>query len=229
MARLARVTIPHLPHHITQRGNRRQRVFFDDRDRQLYLRILLGQSRTSGVTFWAYCLMDNHVHFIAVPQAGDSLTKAFGETHRRYTSVINKREGWTGYLWQGRFASFPLDEAHLFAAIRYVERNPVDAGLVARAEDFPWSSARAHVHGMPDPLVSRHFVMERVPDWAAFLRSPQDAFAKQFARHEGTGRPFGERAFVERLEELTGRRLQKRPPGKKRREQEGLLSIVSPI
>jgi putative transposase len=227
MARLARVTIPHLPHHVTQRGNRRQRVFFCDQDRQLYLRILLEQSRKSGVAFWAYCLMDNHVHFIAVPAQEDSLAKTFGETHRRYTSLINRREEWTGYLWQGRFASFPLDEAHLYAAIRYVERNPVVAGLVARAEQFPWSSARAHVSGMPDPLLTRHFVIERIPDWAAFLRSPQDEFTKQFARHEWTGRPFGERAFVERLEQLTGRRLHKRSPGKRRREAE--LSIVSPI
>ena len=115
----------------------------------------------------------------------------------------------------------------MYAAIRYVERNPVVVGLVARAEQFPWSSACAHVNGTPDPLLTRHFIIERIPDWAAFLRSPQDEFAKQFARHEWTGRPFGERAFVERLEQLTGRRLHKRPPGKRRREAE--LSIVSPI
>ena len=216
MARLARVTIPRLPHHITQRGNRRQPVFFCQQDRQLYLRILLEQSRKSGVAFWAYCLMDNHVHFIAVPEREESLAKAFGETHRRYTSFINQREGWTGYLWQGRFASFPLDEAHVYAAIRYVERNPVDAGLVARAEEFPWTSARAHVNGTPDPLLARHVVKERVPDWADFLRSPQDEFKKQFARHAWTGRPFGDPAFVGRLEQLTGRRLHKR-----RQEREG--------
>lgn len=214
MPRLARVTIPGIPHHVTQRGNRRQPVFFSDADRQTYLRILLTQSRRYGVTFWAYCLMDNHVHFIAVPERTESLARTFGETHRRYTSMVNAREGWTGYLWQGRFASFPLDASHLHAAMRYVERNPIEAGLVARAEDYPWSSARAHVNRLDDPLLSRHFLLDQVSEWAAFLQAPDDEIGRTMTLHNSTGRPLGDPAFLERLEHLTGRKLRKQKPGK---------------
>ena len=218
MPRLARVTVKDLPHHVTQRGNRRQPVFFRNEDRQLYLRILLEQRQKYGVDIWAYCLMDNHVHFIAVPHQEDSLARTFGETHRRYTTIVNKREGWTGYLWQGRFASFPLDEAHLLAAIRYVERNPVEAGLVQRAEDFPWSSAKTRVKGIPDSILSQHFLTEQIQNWAEFLRKPQDDFSKTFERHSRTGRPFGAREFVIRLERLTGRNLQKQQAGRKKKK-----------
>ena len=99
------------------------------------------------VQVWAYCLMPNHVHLIAVPASSDGLRGAIGEAHRRYTTVINRREGWRGHLWQGRFASYVMDDRYTLAAARYVELNPVRAGLVARAEDYPCSSARAHLLG----------------------------------------------------------------------------------
>ncbi len=216
MPRLARVTIPGIPHHITQRGNRRQPVFFQESDRQLYLQLLLDEKAKHGVDIWAYCLMDNHVHFIAVPRDAESLAKTFGETHRRYTSIINQREGWTGYLWQGRFASFPLDESHLVAAIRYVERNPVEAGLVRHAEQYAWSSARAHTHRKPDSVLSRNVVIERVQDWAVFLRASDDHFRTTLEHHSRTGRPCGDDSFVTRLEQLTGRRLQKQRAGRRK-------------
>ena len=217
MPRLARVTVPGLPHHVTQRGNRRQRVFFSEEDRQLYLRLLREQSRRYGVAFWAYCLMDNHVHVIAVPERPESLARVFGEAHRCYTTLVNQREGWTGYLWQGRFASFPLDEAHGYAAIRYVERNPVEAGLVTRAEDYHWSSARSHVHKAHDPLLTPLRLAEEHGDWAGYLRTPADAVGLEIERHTRTGRPLGPPAFVERLEQLLGRRLQKQPAGRKQK------------
>ena len=141
MARLARVVVPGLPHHVTQRGNRRQQTFFGDQDYQAYKDLAATFAAKAGVAVWAYCLMPNHVHLILVPETREGLHQALGETHRRYTRRINFREGWRGYLWQGRFASFPLDEAHLHAAGRYVELNPLRAGLVEKAEDWPWSSA----------------------------------------------------------------------------------------
>ena len=215
MPRLARVTIPELPHHVTQRGNRRQRVFFHQEDKALYLRLLLEQSQRYGVQFWAYCLMDNHVHFIAIPQRPESLARTFGEAHRRYSSVINRREGWTGYLWQGRFASFPLDVAHCYAAIRYVERNPVEAGLVERAEDYSWSSARAHVHQSHDPLLVPFPLTAEISDWSAFLQEPATEVAESLAHHSRTGRPFGPATFVEQLERLAGRPLRPHRRGRK--------------
>src|SRR5437870_11094383 len=133
MPRLARVVIPGHPHHVTQRGNGRARTFFDDGDYALYRDLLGASCRAADVEVWAYCLMPNHVHLILVPSDPDGLRAALGETHRRYTRHVNLREGWRGYLWQGRFASFPMDEAHLLAGARYVELNPVRARLVRRA------------------------------------------------------------------------------------------------
>ena len=129
MARIARVVAPGLPHHITQWGNRRQQTFFTDDDYQQYVALLSSSCRRSGVEIWAYCLMPNHVHLIAVPQEPDSLRAAIGEAHRRYTRMINFRQGWRGHLWQERFASFVMDEQYLLATARYVETNPVKAGL----------------------------------------------------------------------------------------------------
>ena len=171
MPRLPRLAVPDIPYHVTQRGNRRQPVFFSDADRGLYLTLLREQSQRYGLEVWAYCLMDNHVHLVVMPRQEGSLTRAIAETHRRYTRAVNFREGWRGYLWQGRFGSVAMDEPHLIAAVRYVERNPVAAGMVQRAEDYPWSSAHAHVHGITDPVLTRHFLTERITNWTAVSSS----------------------------------------------------------
>src|SRR5437879_358139 len=152
MARLARVVAVNMPHHVTQRGNRRQQVFFCDEDYAAYRVLLAEGCRNAGVKVWAYCLMPNHVHLVLVPQAEDGLRAAIAEAHRRYSRHVNFREGWRGYLWQGRFASFPMDEAYLLACARYVELNPVRAQLARRARDWRWSSARAHLAGEDDAL-----------------------------------------------------------------------------
>jgi putative transposase len=215
MPRLARLVVPGLPHHLTQRGNRRQPVFFTEQDRQTYLHELLVQTRQHGVAIWAYCLMTNHVHLVAVPAHPESLARAVGEAHRRYTAQVNRRAGWTGYLWQGRFASFPMEARHAVAAIRYVERNPVEVRLVAQAEDYPWSSARAHVRGTHDPLLTPCPLQTEIPDWRRFLAEPLTEWGRVLEQHSRTGRPLGEPAFIAQLEQRTGRRLQKQPPGRK--------------
>src|SRR5450631_3984041 len=153
MARQARMVVAGLPHHVTQRGNRREPIFFEDGDQDIYCDMLAEQTRKAGVEVWAYCLMPNHVHLILTPKTADGLGRAVGETHRRYTNFINARGRWTGHLFQSRFASVAMDEAHLMAAVRYVNLNPVRARLVSRAEDWPSSSARAHLAGVDDPLV----------------------------------------------------------------------------
>lgn len=216
MARLPRLAVPHIPYHVTQRGNRRQPVFFRAEDRLLYLTLLREQAARYRLEIWAYCLMDNHVHLVGMPRAEGSLTRAIGETHRRYTRAINFREGWRGYLWQGRFGSVAMDEPHLIAAIRYVERNPVAAGLVGKAEEYPWSSARAHVLGVADPVLTPHFLQERIADWAAFLRdATDDQLGQTLHQHGSVGRPLGDLPFLERLEHATGRRLRRgRPRGR---------------
>ena len=154
MARLARTVAVGFPYHVTHRGNRREDIFFRDEDRRRYLELLRQYSAANGLQIWAYCLMTNHVHLLAVPGGPDALARGVGLTHRRHAQAINIAQGWTGHLWEHRFYSTALDEAHLWAAVKYIETNPVRAGLVGRAEEYGWSSARAHALGEADPLLS---------------------------------------------------------------------------
>ena len=160
--------------------------------------------------------MPNHVHLIAVPKTEDGLRRAIGEAHRRYTRRINFREKWRGYLWQGRFASFVMDEPYLLAAARYVELNPVRAKLVAHAAEWPWSSARAHLSGRDDRLVKVAPLLAMVHDWRAFSKSQSaKRSCETCADHGRTGRPTGSATFVERLERLVGRILGPQKPGRR--------------
>ena len=218
MARLARVVAPGVSPHITQRGNRRQDTFFSDEDYRVYIDLMATWCTHYGVAVWAYCLMSNHVHLIAVPEEAEGLAPAISEAHRRYSRHVNFREGWRGHLWQGRFASFPMEESYLLTAARYVERNPVAAGMVKVAGDYPWSSARAHLSGRDDSLVQAGPLLEMVGDWSAFLEeAPPEAEREAFRTHERTGRPLGSESFSEKLEVLLGRPLKKRKPGPKPR------------
>lgn len=218
MARLARVVVAGLPHHVTQRGNRRQQVFFGDADYGAYRTLLAEGCRAAGVAVWAYCLMPDHVHLILVPSDADGLRAALGEVHRRYTRHVNQREGWHGYLWQGRFASFPMDDRYLLAGARYVELNPVRAGLSAAARDWRWSSARAHLEGSDDGLVTAAPLLALVSDWAGFLKAGLREEDRQAIRAgERTGRPLGSVPFTAGLEQRLGRTLARRRPGRKKR------------
>ena len=226
MPRIARAVIPGCPHHLLQRGNRRLRVFFSDEDKAFYLTLLKRQAEKHGISVWAFCLMENHVHIIAVPMTKESFAFGIGEAHRKYTSVINTREGWKGYLWQGRFITYPLDKYHLYAAVRYVERNPVRAGLVEGAEDYEWSSARAHIRRETHPLLSSCPLETTITDWASYLGQEDNREdIKKILEHENTGRPLGSEEFVKRLEALTGRVLAPKRRGRKKSEN----GIVSPI
>jgi putative transposase len=216
MARLARIVVPGIPHHVTQRGNRRQTVFFGDDDYRAYLALLTEQARAAGVGIWAWCLMPNHVHLMLTPSTPDALRACLGEAHRRYSAAINLREGWRGYLWQGRFASFPMDEAHMLAAARYIELNPVRARLTKTPEDWAWSSARAHLTGAPDGVTDIAALGQTVGDWRGFLGAGiGDDALKALRAGERTGRPAGDAAFIETLETRTGRPLAKRKAGRK--------------
>jgi len=217
MARLARVVVPGIPHHITQRGVRRMDTFFDDEDYETYLSLMHEWCLSAGIEIWAYCLMPNHIHLIAVPDGEASLARGIGEAHRRYTRYINFKKSWKGYLWQGRFASFPMDEDYLLAAARYVELNPVRARMVEKAEDYRWSSARAHLAGLDDGLVKVQPMLERVNNWAELLAGGDQVLLDEFRKHERTGRPLGNGDFVDRLSKLLGRELGKKKPGPKRK------------
>lgn len=222
MPRMARVVVPDVPHHLTQRGNRRQPTFFTDDDYRAYLALIAAGCKRASTRIWAYCLMPNHVHFVMVPAAREGLCKAVADPRRRYARRINARNGWRGHLWQERFFSCPMDEAHLFHTVRYVERNPVAAGLCERPELWPWSSARAHLAGRDDDLVEVGPMLERVDDWTVFLLAGVDEEMRTIiTRHTRTGRPLGTDRFVDELERTLGRRLRPRPAGrrpKKRQE-----------
>ena len=215
MPRIARVVVPGLPHHITQRGNRRADVFFDDDDRRRYLFLLGRYAERHGLAIWAYCLMTNHVHFVAVPSDEASLGCAFRDTHQAYAAWLNRKMGESGHLWQGRYYSCVLDDPHMWACVRYVERNPVRAGVVERAEDWPWSSAAAHCGWRADPLLSPVRMPWPVPDWPAYLAEEEDADVATIRRQTTTGRPCGSRPFIERLESALSRCLTPKKPGRK--------------
>jgi putative transposase len=231
MARLPRLVVPDVPHHVTQRGNRCQPVFFSDQDFAFYRGLVAEACASRKVRCLGWCLMPNHVHLILTPEDADGLRAALAEAHRRYARRVNAAHGWTGYLFQGRFASYPMDGAHLLAAIRYVELNPVRAGLARRAQDWRWSSARAHVTGRPDGLTDLPALAGVHRNWRAMLvhgleaGDMSEAEAAAIEAHIRTGRPRGGEAFVAALEARTGRPLRKRRPGPKPR---GELSIVSP-
>jgi putative transposase len=192
-ARQARLVAKNMPHHVIQRGNRRQKVFFEKHDRQFYLGLLEDKAKKYQVQVWAYCLMDNHIHLIVVPDQEKSLAQAIGETHKEYTRMVNFRERWRGYLWEGRFKSFIVDERYVYAAVRYVERNPVRAQIASRAEDYEWSSARSHVRKSHNTLLSDFYLLQEISDWSEFLKdNDREEDLKLFRRHGESGRPLGD-------------------------------------
>ncbi|MFY8141849.1 MAG: transposase [Caulobacter sp.] len=200
MPRTARIVVPGAPHHVTQRGNRREPIFFQPGDQAVYLRILSEQARRRDVGIWAYCLMPNHVHLILTPRDESGLASTVGETHRRYTSFINGRAGWTGHLFQSRYASVAMDDAHFITAARYVALNPVRAGLVERPEAWPWSSVHAHLAGTDDGVVTVGPLLSRVERFADTLDEGPDEQAFLALRNaEISGAPLGDKVFFDRI------------------------------
>jgi putative transposase len=196
MSRIARIVLPGIPHHVTQRGVRSMVLFETEDDRRYYLRVLKEQAGRFGLEFKSYCLMSNHIHLVVVPQFEDSLRKAIGQTHLKYTLRINSRNEVRGHLFQERFYSCPMDDQHFIAACRYVERNPVRAGLVQQAWDFVWSSARFHV-GIADNdfLIESSDWHSSSEEWKQQLSDRQEGI-DNLRKHFKTGRPLGSESFV---------------------------------
>ncbi len=216
MSRLARLVVPDVPHHVTQRVNGRAQTFFGDADYALYLELLGRHCRAANVSVWAWVLMPNHVHLILAPSDEDGLRRALSRVHRAYAGHIHARERRTGHFWQGRFGCVAMDEGHLAAALRYVALNPVRAGLAGRAEDWRWSSAPVHLGRVADDGVTDpRPVAARFPDFAGLLASgEEEAPALRLRRSESTGRPVGSEEFLAMVEQRAGRsvRAGKRGP-----------------
>ena len=221
MPRQARLVLPGYPHHVTQRGNRRQQTFFEDTDYALYRDLMAAACAQFRVRCWAWCLMPNHVHLVLEPADEGGLARAVAQAHQRYTRHINAREGWTGYLWQGRFSSCAMDEAHALTAVRYVELNPVKARLSPRAQDWAWSSARYHLGGVADGLTTAVDYLARVPDWERYLA---DALGPDEEARLGyfteTGYLMGAPDWLAGLETKSSRPLQPRARGRPRLDRE---------
>ncbi len=222
MPRVARVVFPGIPHHITQRGNRREEVFFTEEDRLAYLAWLKEYTRKHRVQVLAYCLMTNHSHLIMVPERQEGLHNVLKPLHMRYAQRVNRNRGWTGHVWQGRYFSAPLDEAYTWAAIHYVERNPVRARMVARAEEYQWSSAAVHCGLTADPVLTKEMqwikIIAEVPNWSDWLAEQDEPEKlKVLRRNIDKGLPCGSEAFVEHLSKKAGRSLRFLPIGRPRK------------
>jgi len=219
MTREARVVLPGAPHHITQRGVRRTDVFLDDSDREKYLKLFHENSEKFGLRVCAYCLMNNHVHFVAIPEREDSIWKTFHRCHSIYAMNFNEKYDVSGHLWQGRPFSCVLDEAHLWAAVRYVELNPVRAHMVERAYDYPWSSAAAHCGLRKDPLLDPNWPPPNpMLDWRQWLRENENLDLIDHIRAKTlTGQPCGDNQFVRTMEQTLSRSFFPKKPGPKRR------------
>lgn len=220
MPRIARIIAPGYPHHITQRGNNRATVYFDDEDRQTYLKLLLKYSRKYDVAIWAYCLMDNHLHLLAVPETDTGLARGIGMTNMLYTQYLNRKLNQSGRIWQNRFFSCIVEnDNYIWAAARYIERNPVKAGIAAMAQDYHWSSAAAHITGADDPLLAENSwlgVGERT-GYAAYLQQEEEGLDVAIRRATMVGRPFGTEQFIDKLEQSMSQILRPRNPGRPRK------------
>ena len=218
MARFRRLVVPGFPHHVTQRGVRRQATFFDELDYRNYLRLAADLLDRSSIEIWAYCLMPNHVHAVVVPHAENSLASFFGPLHKLYAQHTNQRYEWAGHLWQARFFSVPMDESHAMSALRYVELNPCRSGLVEKPQDWPWSSARGNLGMTDDRLIRDRPAQKVVADWSAYLSQQEELGSLMSLRHQtSTGRPVGTDTFVDRVEALSGRRVRRRPAGRRKK------------
>jgi len=218
MARFARVVVVDVAHHVTQRGNAQQAILSDEADRVAYLQLLRQYSEPHSLSLLGYCLMSNHVHLIVVPRTGQALAQTLKHTHGRYASYWNARNSSSGHVWQGRFYSCPLDEFHLWRAMRYVELNPVRAAMVPEARQWRWSSAAAHC-GADAP----HAILEMATwrkrwteaEWSEHLASgTSSAELAELRQYTHTSRPLGSAEFVAALEHSTLRPLIPRKPGR---------------
>ncbi|HEY3308237.1 MAG TPA: transposase [Desulfuromonadaceae bacterium] len=217
MPRIARAVAIGYPHHITQRGNNRSDVFFDDDDRKFYCDTLIRYSRKYSLEIWSYCLMTNHIHLLAVPRKGESLSRGIGVTNLLYTQYLNRKLGNSGRVWQNRFFSCAVEsDIYLWSVVRYIVRNPVKAGLVPAAELYRWSSASAHVCGAFDPIISdtAWLAAEQRDQFGDFLTTPSEEEESLIRKKTTTGRPLGTDLFVDNLEYMIASSLRLKPRGR---------------
>jgi putative transposase len=211
-----RLVVPGLPHHVTQRGNRSAEVFVDEIERTIYLSMLARYAKLYDTDVLAYCLMTNHIHLILVPRTKTGLAKTMRDASSAYAQLFNRRHAVSGHLWQARYFSSVMDEPYLWAALCYVERNPVRAGLVMKAEEYQWSSARAHCSLAQDPLLAPLPIDTSAVDWASFLANEDFLKSGVIRRQTHLGRPSGDLDFQSHVESVLNCSLAPHKRGRKR-------------
>ena len=206
MARTARIVVPDVPHHVTQRGVRSMAIFNTDRDKIAYLRIMSEMGKKYGTRFCCWCLMENHIHLVAVPEEKDSLARTIGIAHHTYTQMFNKSMGLKGHLFGERFYSMPMDWKHCQAVTRYIHRNPVRSGMVKNVEDYKWSSVLYFLRKIyRDPLVNDDRLLNLTSSWDDIFISEMDTGELNHVRQATlSGKPYGDESFIARIETLTG-------------------------
>ena len=216
MPRIARTIVSNIPYHVTQRGNRKQDIFFSSDDRKRYLDWLFLYSSIYRFDILAYCLMTNHVHIVGIPRKSDSMSRTIQTVHMRHTQAVNRERSWTGHLWHSRYFSTALDNSYLWQAIRYVEQNPVRAGLVRKSEEYPWSSAMYHC-GLEEHsriIFEDDEYKSMFDDWRTYLAEvPDDEALAVLRRRTMTGIPCGDDRFINMISRSVGRRIVERSRG----------------
>ena len=222
MPRRARIILPGLPHHVTQRGNRRQQVFFCDNDYRAYLKFLETSSESFGFAIWSYCLMPNHVHLLVVPSTESSLREGIASVHQNYTRLINSSHHWTGHLWQGRFFSCAVEPHNAAIVARYIELNPARAKICADPRAYPWSSANIACSGGSDGRSGFAPIYSPGGTWEEFLKYESDDASRnnldtltKIRKTISSGRPLGSDEFIEKIERETGIVMSDKRPGRK--------------
>ena len=220
MPRIARIVGAGYPHHIVQRGNNREEVFWDNRDYQKYLSFLSKYSEEKGATVLAYCLMPNHVHLLITPSEEETLAKMMQGVTLCYTQYFNRKNGRTGRLWECRYHSTVIDrDRYLWAVCRYIERNPVRAGIVEKPENYPYSSAKAHILGSQTPLLKESlFDKGELSEYRYFLKTVDNReFLEEIRKQTRLGRPLGDEGFLQILSSKLDYCLIIRPKGRPRK------------
>lgn len=224
MARLSRLALAGEVHHLIQRGHNQQAIVSDDEDRRAFIDCLREAAALHKVDIHAYALMDNHLHVLATPPTDEALSRMMQSLGRRYVSRFNRRHGRSGSLWEGRYRAAPLEASSwLMPCMRYIELNPVRAGLVDQAQDYPWCSALHHLGVRRDSLVHEHAgfwamgntPFERDANYrryleAGVLESERSAILDSAFK----AWPLGGPAYLAQLGKQTDRVLQPRPRGR---------------
>ncbi len=217
MSRIGRIIIPEVPYHVTQRGNNRQKIFFETKDYQIYLSFLKKYASRYKLQIYCYCIMPNHIHLIAYPTEETSLTNTVSRTNMMYTRYRNELDARSGHLWQGRFYSCAMESVHLYRAANYVENNPVRCGLVKTPDQWPWSSALKHLSGKLDVLETdaKWPDEETIADWPAILNMKQETETLDaLKRATESGRPYASEEWINNQELVIGKKFPRSGPGR---------------